>query len=309
MAKSDNNLKAVFEDTANAIRSKTGSNGLIEPRDFADEIESIQTGIEPTGTIEITTNGEHDVAQYGTANVNVPNPSTGTYNVNNDGTYDIKDYAEVNVRVVYAGTKSIYENRRLIDVYHYGSVNVEVPYTEVGNNFNLNSDITHLDPDCVIGHGNGFGDTSLYYDSYDITSSGITLSLHTKDSRPFIIVEYNDDGTIKEASFPGGTMPMPMQSYNDHTYFLLDFVPGQYMSTYNVRLDELEILVDKAPDKDISQLKYEVIEYINNNLYVNLNALEVYSVTGIPLAENISSEDFWWHIRSASSTDSGNYSY
>ena len=44
MAKSNNNLKAVLEDTANAIRNKTGSNGLISPRDFADEIDSIETG-------------------------------------------------------------------------------------------------------------------------------------------------------------------------------------------------------------------------------------------------------------------------
>lgn len=41
MAKSSNNLKAVLQDTANAIRTKKGSFGLIEPRDFADTISSI----------------------------------------------------------------------------------------------------------------------------------------------------------------------------------------------------------------------------------------------------------------------------
>ena len=41
MAKSRNNLKAVLQDTANAIRTKKGSFGLIEPRDFADTISSI----------------------------------------------------------------------------------------------------------------------------------------------------------------------------------------------------------------------------------------------------------------------------
>ena len=41
MAKSSNNLKAVLQDTANAIRAKKGSFGLIEPRDFADTISSI----------------------------------------------------------------------------------------------------------------------------------------------------------------------------------------------------------------------------------------------------------------------------
>ena len=44
MARSNNNLKAVLQDTADAIRAKTGSSSPIVPRDFADEIESIQSG-------------------------------------------------------------------------------------------------------------------------------------------------------------------------------------------------------------------------------------------------------------------------
>ena len=44
MAKSNNNLKAVLQDTADAIRAKTGSSSPIVPRDFADEISGIQTG-------------------------------------------------------------------------------------------------------------------------------------------------------------------------------------------------------------------------------------------------------------------------
>ena len=43
MAKSDNNLTAVFTDTANAIKSKTGRSLQISPRDFADEIASIES--------------------------------------------------------------------------------------------------------------------------------------------------------------------------------------------------------------------------------------------------------------------------
>lgn len=44
MARSENNLTAVFTDTANAIRSKTGASALIEPRDFADNIAIIGEG-------------------------------------------------------------------------------------------------------------------------------------------------------------------------------------------------------------------------------------------------------------------------
>ena len=44
MSRSNNNLKAVLQDTADAIRAKTGSTSPIVPRDFADEIGAIQTG-------------------------------------------------------------------------------------------------------------------------------------------------------------------------------------------------------------------------------------------------------------------------
>lgn len=44
MARSNNNLNAVLKDTADAIRVKKGTSEPIIPRDFADEIESIQTG-------------------------------------------------------------------------------------------------------------------------------------------------------------------------------------------------------------------------------------------------------------------------
>lgn len=41
MAKSSNNLKAVLQDTATAIKNKAGTSSLIEPRDFADNISAI----------------------------------------------------------------------------------------------------------------------------------------------------------------------------------------------------------------------------------------------------------------------------
>ena len=44
MARSEKNLTAVFTDTASAIRAKTGTTEQICPLDFADKINSIQTG-------------------------------------------------------------------------------------------------------------------------------------------------------------------------------------------------------------------------------------------------------------------------
>lgn len=60
-------LKAI----ADAIRAKKGSSEPIKASDFASEILSIQAGIEPSGTIDISENGVYNVAEYAEANVNV----------------------------------------------------------------------------------------------------------------------------------------------------------------------------------------------------------------------------------------------
>lgn len=71
MARSENNLRAVLQDTADAIRGKTGSQEAICPRDFADEIEAISTGITPEGTYYASENGEYDITEYAYVDVDV----------------------------------------------------------------------------------------------------------------------------------------------------------------------------------------------------------------------------------------------
>ena len=71
MARSENNLNAVFTDTANAIRSKTGQSEQISPRDFADQI----------ATIEVTPASEYkqmliDVLQGTTTSITIPSEVT-----------------------------------------------------------------------------------------------------------------------------------------------------------------------------------------------------------------------------------------
>ena len=70
MARSENNLTAVLQDTADAIRAKKGTEALISPRDFADEVSSIPSGgVTPTGKITLFDDGVYDVTNYASAEV------------------------------------------------------------------------------------------------------------------------------------------------------------------------------------------------------------------------------------------------
>lgn len=73
---------STLTNIANAIRTKTGKSGSLYPSEMDEEITSISTGIIPTGNINISTNGSHDVTNYSTATVNIDTESHPPITVN-----------------------------------------------------------------------------------------------------------------------------------------------------------------------------------------------------------------------------------
>ncbi len=108
--------KKSLTDAADSIRAKTGDSDLIKVEDLDTEIDSIKTGITPTGTIQITQNGQGiDVTNYAAADVAVENSYTQadegkvvdngelvsqtSKNINANGTVDTTKNNEVVVSV------------------------------------------------------------------------------------------------------------------------------------------------------------------------------------------------------------------
>lgn len=114
-----------------AIENKGVTVGDIKLDAYSAKIDEISTGVEPTGTLEITENGTYDVKQKAYAEVAVPEPS-GNIKITENGFHIIKQYSIAEVAVyptLIAKTISANGTYNASDdnAYGYGSVSVNVP--------------------------------------------------------------------------------------------------------------------------------------------------------------------------------------
>lgn len=87
-----------YGDIADAIRLKNGTQTTYRPDEMAAAIEAIPGGLTPTGTIQITQNGNYNVTNFAEAAVSVPGViPAGVKSITADGTYDVTTYATANV--------------------------------------------------------------------------------------------------------------------------------------------------------------------------------------------------------------------
>lgn len=214
MARSANNLKAVLEDTAAAIRAKKGSNALIVPRDFSDEIASIPTGVTPTvGDVVLTANGIYDPHTYGfdyfsSVAVNVTDPSAVTLDP---------------PLTQSSGTPSIYlvatnaNNGKFVNGLVYtinSSTTVTVNVSAVGSNTYA---LEWLFP--YYNQAGGTQSVSVY----EISNSGLAPSNAVTYNQSFPVATDTGDGSVGVANLGNSSPTAQTYEYDASANFPLTF--------------------------------------------------------------------------------------
>ena len=135
----------------------------------------------PSGTLSISTNGEHNVAQYEKVNVNVQSgiTPTGTINITKNGTYDVTDKASAVVNVpitAHSGSINIGSTTQ-------STITIDLGFTGC-KYFAIMSNTNPLDTntcDCMVWNSNtGYSAWSRYRGTYNQAygADGGTISIN-----------------------------------------------------------------------------------------------------------------------------------
>lgn len=206
MARCDN-LENFLQDVSDSIKAKKGIETKLKPENFDTEINSISTGIEPTGSLEVTDNGTFDVSDKASVLVNVEKgvfPS-GNLEITESGTFDVTDKESVTVNIETEGVSSFdgeYVTVQAVGILNKGDRFVGVPSTDGFTPTMLTRPL-------------GISGINI---SSDLTV-GFTYPTKLSSTTSYFTVLISKDGTNHEVTIPiDSSLLSGISSYNLNSY-------------------------------------------------------------------------------------------
>lgn len=243
-------------------------------------------GITPTGTITITENGETDVTNYATADVQVPQgiTPTGTFEISANGTYNISQYENVEVNVLpYIELESItVAANQYIDVDFVPTANSKLEITgsypngyQGASNFlcgtGAYSATWATDPNSRFV--TGVGNNEVYFGVANENRNEPLTSLTSKHT--YFIDMKNKTYGYDETSFSASTVSFYNRDSIKFSLFARKFadntVDGTGAKIFNrCKLYDNNVLIhDFIPVKRRIDLKVGVFDLVTNDFYFN----------------------------------------
>ena len=166
-----------------------------------------QSGITPTGTKDITSNGIYDVGSFASASVNVPQP-TGTSVITANGLYNVTDFSQASVSVptgiTPSGTSAITANG-IYDITSFASVDVNV--SGGGGGYTADEIAMKTISGVVSGSATKIKDRAFYSYS-EITAASFPNATSVGD------YAFYSCRNLTEVSFPNATLAYAQAFYN-----------------------------------------------------------------------------------------------